>query len=86
MIAIVDYGVGNLYSLTCSLAHIGAQAIVTRGEGELRAAEKIILPWRGCLWGCRGKAPRAGAYGAAAGAGGAGQAFAGRVPGHAAAV
>ena len=49
MIAIVDYGVGNLYSLTCSLAHIGAQAIVTRDEGELRAAEKIILPGVGAF-------------------------------------
>ena len=28
MIAVVDYGVGNLYSLTCSLRHIGAQCTV----------------------------------------------------------
>ena len=49
MIAIVDYGVGNLYSLTCSLRHIGAQALVTRDEAELRAAEKIILPGVGAF-------------------------------------
>lgn len=49
MIAIVDYGVGNLYSLTCSLAHIGAEAIVTRDEVALRSADKIILPGVGAF-------------------------------------
>ncbi|MEA4927285.1 MAG: imidazole glycerol phosphate synthase subunit HisH [Candidatus Limiplasma sp.] len=49
MIAIVDYGVGNLYSLTCSLRHIGAEATVTRDEAALRAAEKIILPGVGAF-------------------------------------
>ena len=49
MIAIVDYGVGNLYSLRCSLAHIGAQSTVTREESELRAAERIILPGVGAF-------------------------------------
>ena len=49
MIAVVDYGVGNLYSLTCSLRHIGAQSVVTRDESELRAAEKIILPGVGAF-------------------------------------
>ena len=44
MIAVVDYGVGNLYSLTCSLRHIGAQCTVTREENALRAADRIILP------------------------------------------
>jgi imidazole glycerol-phosphate synthase subunit HisH len=49
MIAVVDYGVGNLYSLTCSLNHIGVEAVVTRDEAELRAAEKIILPGVGAF-------------------------------------
>ena len=49
MIAVVDYGVGNLYSLTCSLRRIGAQATVTREESELRQAEKIILPGVGAF-------------------------------------
>jgi imidazole glycerol-phosphate synthase subunit HisH len=49
MIAVVDYGVGNLYSLTCSLRHIGVEAVVTREESELRAAEKIILPGVGAF-------------------------------------
>ena len=49
MIAVVDYGVGNLYSLTCSLRHIGAQCTVTREENALRTADRIILPGVGAF-------------------------------------
>ncbi len=49
MIAIVDYGVGNLFSLKSSLAMIGADAIVTGKEEDLRAADKIILPGVGAF-------------------------------------
>ena len=49
MIAVVDYGVGNLYSLTCSLRHIGAECEVTREERALRAADRIILPGVGAF-------------------------------------
>ncbi len=49
MIAIVDYGVGNLFSLKSSLAAIGAEAVVT-GEAEvLRRADKILLPGVGAF-------------------------------------
>ncbi len=49
MIAIVDYGVGNLFSLRSSLRAIGADAIVTHDFDTLRAAEKIILPGVGAF-------------------------------------
>ena len=49
MIAIVDYGVGNLFSLKSSLAMIGADAIVTSKAEDLRAADKIILPGVGAF-------------------------------------
>ena len=49
MIAIVEYGVGNLFSLKSSLSMIGAEAIVTRSADDLRAAEKIILPGVGAF-------------------------------------
>lgn len=49
MIAVVDYGVGNLYSLTCSLKHIGAECAVTREESALRSADRIILPGVGAF-------------------------------------
>jgi imidazole glycerol-phosphate synthase subunit HisH len=49
MIAIIDYGVGNLYSLSRSLESLGLQTQVTRDEAELRAADKIILPGVGAF-------------------------------------
>ena len=49
MVAIVDYGVGNLFSLNCSLNAIGAQSVVTSDPEVLRSAEKIILPGVGAF-------------------------------------
>ena len=49
MIAIVDYGVGNLFSLKSSLLAIGAEAKVTGDADEIRSAEKIILPGVGAF-------------------------------------
>ena len=49
MIAVVDYGVGNLFSLRSSLETIGADVIVTGDAEELRSAEKIILPGVGAF-------------------------------------
>ena len=49
MIAIVDYGVGNLFSLKSSLAAIGVQAEVTGDPAAIRAAEKLILPGVGAF-------------------------------------
>lgn len=60
MIAIIDYGVGNLYSLTCSLAHVGADAVVTSDEKVIRAADKIILPGVGAFADAKGKLSESG--------------------------
>ena len=49
MIAIVDYGVGNLFSLSCSLEYLGFPAKITAEAAELRAAERIILPGVGAF-------------------------------------
>lgn len=49
MLAIVDYGVGNLFSLKSSLARIGASACVTGDADELRRADRIILPGVGAF-------------------------------------
>lgn len=49
MIAIVDYGVGNLFSLKSSFAAIGVQAVVTGNKGEIENADKIILPGVGAF-------------------------------------
>ena len=49
MIAIIDYGVGNLFSLKSSLAAIGADAVVTADPEVIKSAEKIILPGVGAF-------------------------------------
>ena len=49
MIAIIDYGVGNLFSLKSSLAMIGAQAVVTGDADEIRRADRLILPGVGAF-------------------------------------
>ncbi len=49
MIAVVDYGVGNLFSLMSSLAAIGAETVVTGDVEVIRAADKILLPGVGAF-------------------------------------
>ena len=49
MIAIVDYGVGNLFSLKSSLNRIGAEAVVSGDAAVLRNADKILLPGVGAF-------------------------------------
>ncbi len=49
MIAIVDYGVGNLFSLKSSFAAIGYEAVVTGDADTLRKADKILLPGVGAF-------------------------------------
>lgn len=49
MIAIIDYGVGNLFSLRSSLEMIGAESVVTSDEKVIRAADKILLPGVGAF-------------------------------------
>ena len=55
MIAIVDYGVGNLFSLTCSLKALGLEAEVTRDPEKLRSADRIILPGVGAFGDAKAK-------------------------------
>ena len=49
MIAIVDYGVGNLFSLASSFRMVGAEVIVTSDPDVLRAADRIVLPGVGAF-------------------------------------
>lgn len=44
MISIIDYGVGNLFSLLSSLRHIGEDAEVTADVKKIRNSDRIILP------------------------------------------
>lgn len=49
MIRIIDYGVGNLFSLRSSLRAIGIDADYTGDPAEIRKADKLILPGVGAF-------------------------------------
>ena len=49
MIAIIDYGVGNLFSLRSSLTHLGLEAVVTADAQTIRKADRLILPGVGAF-------------------------------------
>ena len=49
MIAIIDYGVGNLFSLRSSLNKIGADTVVTADPAVIASADKLILPGVGAF-------------------------------------
>ena len=49
MVAIVDYGVGNLFSLKSSFAAIGEEAVVTSDKTVLKKAERVVLPGVGAF-------------------------------------
>ena len=49
MLAIIDYGVGNLFSLVSSLKAIGVDAVVTSNTETIKNADKLILPGVGAF-------------------------------------
>ena len=49
MIAIIDYGVGNLFSLSSSFKSIGADTVVTGDAEIIKKADKLILPGVGAF-------------------------------------
>jgi len=49
MIAIIDYGVGNLFSLVSSFRSVGADAVVTGDPAAIRSADRLVLPGVGAF-------------------------------------
>jgi len=49
MIAIIDYGVGNIFSLASSFEYIGAEAVLTADPDVIRSADRIVLPGVGAF-------------------------------------
>ena len=49
MIAVVDYGMGNLRSVERALHSIGAEAEITRDHDTIRSAERVVLPGVGAF-------------------------------------
>jgi imidazole glycerol-phosphate synthase subunit HisH len=55
-VAVVDYGMGNLFSVSQAVMHVAADAgvkvIVTRHADEVRAADRVVLPGQGAMQDC----------------------------------
>ena len=49
MIALIDYGVGNLFSLSSSLKEVGADVFLASRPGDLKNADRILLPGVGAF-------------------------------------
>ncbi len=60
MVAIIDYGVGNLFSLKSSFAAIRAEAVVTADPAVIRAADRLLLPGVGAFGDAAEKLRRSG--------------------------
>ena len=60
MIGIIDYGVGNLFSLRSSFAAIGAEAFVSGDAAELAKADRLVLPGVGAFGDAAEKLRRSG--------------------------
>ena len=60
MIAIIDYGVGNLFSLRSSLAMVGAEAVVTADSARIAQADRVILPGVGAFGDARARLAQTG--------------------------
>jgi glutamine amidotransferase len=48
-VAIVDYGMGNLFSVSQACEHVGLRAVITASAGEIQAADAVILPGVGAF-------------------------------------
>lgn len=62
MIAIIDYGVGNIFSLSSSFKSIGADAVLTGDKKEIERADKIILPGVGAFGDAADKLKKSGLF------------------------
>ncbi len=51
-IVVVDYGRGNIRSITRALAHVGAEAVVTADPADVAGAERVLLPGVGAFGDC----------------------------------
>ena len=52
MIVLIDYGVGNLYSVEKAVASVGGDVKISSDAEDIRRAEKIILPGVGAFGDC----------------------------------
>ena len=60
MIAVIDYGAGNLHSVKNALDYIGADAVITGNPEEILRADAVILPGVGAFGDCMASLNRSG--------------------------
>tara|TARA_Y100001958_G_C21009950_1_gene390444 strand:- start:31 stop:663 length:633 start_codon:yes stop_codon:yes gene_type:complete len=48
-ISIIDYGMGNIYSIKCALKEVGLKSILTNSSNEIKKTQAIILPGVGAF-------------------------------------
>ena len=60
MIAIIDYGMGNLRSVAKALEHVGAEPVLTHDHARIRQARAIVLPGVGAMPKAMGEVRRLG--------------------------
>ena len=60
MIAIIDYGVGNLFSVEKAFTFLGADAKITNRPEEISAADRLVLPGVGAFGDCMKNFTRSG--------------------------
>ena len=83
-ITIIDYGMGNLYSVQNALRSIGAEPVVTSDAAVIAQAEKILLPGVGAFGDCMANLEKSGLIPRDYGQPAQRQAFSRHLPGHAA--
>lgn len=49
MIAIIDYGMGNLRSVQKALEKVGGKTLITQNPEDIRSAQKVVLPGVGAM-------------------------------------
>lgn len=53
VVAVIDYGMGNLHSVASALAHVGAtEVLVTHDAAAIRAADRVVFPGVGAIRDC----------------------------------
>ncbi len=59
-VVIIDYGMGNLYSVKNALLAVGAEPVVTSDRDVIAAAERVILPGVGAFGDCMANLEKSG--------------------------
>jgi len=61
VVAVIDYGMGNLHSVASALAHAGAEKVlVTHDDRQIRAADRVVFPGVGAIRDCMAEIRRLG--------------------------